>query len=312
MEPITPPPNAQSPARYRLAFGITIALAITASVALNLSPSTSAPVSPTLTPETPPARLVVLDPGMLEVLIQLEATGSIVGRPDYTDAWDEVSNLPTMGTGLTPNYEQIVRAHPELILTQGSRGSVMTNLQKIAPTRNLPWLTVPDLVNDIRSTGTLLGIGSAANELASKLESGLADTTTADSPQVLVLLGAPTQGNPELWYVKPHSIHGAALMAAGGLNAITTEFKGPPTISIEALLQINPEMILILLSDITTTEAQIADYREFWQQFPMLQANQEHKVGFMIGTTHFSTGPGVLDFKTALAHEITTLQASTP
>jgi len=312
MDPMNPLPPKQSTGRYRLAWGAAVALAVGASVVLGRCASTSSPVPPTLSTQTPPARLVVLDPGMLEVLIHLEATESIVGRPDYTDDWNEVSGLPTMGTGLTPNYEQIVRAHPDLILTQGSRGSVMTNLQKIASTRNLPWLTVTEVAEGIRSTGALLGIGSSAEHLASSLETGLADTTSADSPRVLVLLGAPTQGAPELWYVKPHSIHGAALAAAGGLNAITKVLQGPPTISIEALLQIDPEIILILVSDVSTTDEQISEYRKFWEQFPMLQANHENKIGFMIGTTHFSTGPGVLDFKTALAQELNTLKDSTP
>ncbi|MEE2750117.1 MAG: ABC transporter substrate-binding protein [Myxococcota bacterium] len=302
----------QSAARTRIVWAIAAGLALAAVVVFSRGTPSSTTSAPALSSQATPDRLVVLDPGMLEVLIHLETTDSIVGRPDYTDDWDEIASLPTMGTGLTPNYEQIVRANPDLILTQGSRGSVMTNLQKIAPTRNLPWLTVPEVVEGIRSTGALLKIGSAAEELASRLETGLTDTTSADSPQVLVLLGAPTQGAPELWYVKPHSIHGAALVAAGGLNAITTKLEGPPTISIEALLQIDPEMILILISDVSTTDVQIAEYRQFWEQFPMLRANKEDKIGFMIGTTHFSTGPGVLDFKTALAKEINALKAVTP
>jgi len=311
MEPIANPPS-KTPTQYWVVAVVIASLAVGIWAMLSFASTNSQQASSATSIDTPPSRLVILDPGMLEVLLELEATDAIVGRPDYTDDWPEISSLPTMGTGLTPNYEQIVRADPDLILTQGSRGSVMTNLQKIAPTRNLPWLTVAEVVEGIRSTGVLLGIPSKANTLAAALESGLADTTTPASPQVLVLLGAPTQGDPDLWYVKPHSIHGAALRAAGAHNAITTEYDGPPSISIEALLKIDPEMILILLSDTATTEAQLTEYGAFWDQFPMLKAKQKQQIGFMIGTTHFSTGPGVLEFKDALAHKIVSLKESSP
>lgn len=294
----------------KIAVGLGLAIGLVAAIYSHNSPRESTVGNSAFSTVETHSRLVVLDPGMLEVLVHLDSTDSIVGRPDFSDKWTELSGLPTVGTGLTPNYEQIVRVQPDLILTHGSRGSVMSNLEQIAPTRNLPWLTISDVVEGIRSTATLLSLGEKAERLATDLETGLASTTGPDSPRVLVLLGPPTLTAPDLWYVKPHSIHGAALAAAGGINAITSELDGPPTISIEGMLQVDPEVVLVLISDMNTTEAQVELYREFWLRFPMLQAVKANRLGFMIGNTHFSTGPGVLEFKHALADKLAELESA--
>ncbi len=267
----------------------------------------------TLSPTASASRVVVIDPGVHEVLIRLGATGRMVGRPDYTDEFKETAALPTMGTGLSPSYEKIVRAGPDLILsTHASRGVVLDNLRKIAPTENLPWLTAPQVAQSVRAIGKLLSIDADADALAIRIEQGLAPNIRPDSPRVLVLLSAPSSSDTELWVIKPNSLHGAALEAAGGRHAIPEAIQGPPTLSIEGLMQIDPDIIVILIADSSTTPATLEGYRAFWDRFGMLSAVKNDQVGFMIGRTHFYTGPGVLEFKAALADKIAQVQARKP
>ncbi len=255
-------------------------------------------------------RVAVIDPGVHELLIRLKATGVMVGRPDYTDEFEVTRPLPTLGTGLSPSYEEIVSTGPDLILTtHASRGSVLENLRKIAPTPFLPWLTVDEVAQSTRVIGGLIDRASQANELASRLERELAPATSSKSPRVLVLLSPPSASDADLWVIKPNSLHGAALQAAGGRHAIPAEIVGPPTLSIEALLQIDPEIILVLIADLQTAPAKMAEYQKFWDRFGMLQAVKNGRIGFMVGRTHFYTGPGVMDFKAALQAKLEEVQS---
>jgi len=256
------------------------------------------------------SRVAVIDPGVHELLIRLEATEKMVGRPDYTDEFEQTRALPTLGTGLSPGYEQIVRTGPDLILTtHASRGAVLDNLNKIAPTKNLPWLTVDEVVASIRTIGSLINIEQKADALADRMAGELAPQIGPDSPRVLVLLSAPSASDTELWVIKPNSLHGAALQAAGARHAIPQDIVGPPTLSIEGLLKIDPDMIVVLIPDPSTTEETLAEHRRFWAGFPMLSAVETGAVGFMVGRTHFYTGPGVMDFKAALQAKIAALGA---
>jgi ABC-type Fe3+-hydroxamate transport system substrate-binding protein len=258
----------------------------------------------------PPTRVVVLDPGMSEVFIHLGLVPTLVGRPQYTDHMPELSGVSVVGTGITPNYEAIVRANPQLILTHATRGKSLSDLNSIAPTRDFTWLSVADVAQDTRTIGQLMGVSTAANVLAEEIEQGLEPKIHAESPTVLMLLGPPSETSTELWYAKRNSLHGAALEAAGGVNAVIQRFEGPPSLSIEALLKIDPDVILVMVPD--ATPGQLAGHRAFWARLGMLKAVQKQHIGLMTGREHFSTGPRVLRFKEAIVAEFQRLGIPTP
>ena len=130
---------------------------------------------------------------------------------------------------------------------------------------------------------------SEAAALAERVEVAMRSKLTAKSPRVLMLLGAPAKTSTELWYAKPASLHGTALDAAGGRNAVVAKYDGPPSLSIEALLEIDPDMIVVLAAN--ATPETVASQRDFWNNLPMLSAVKEERIGFLTGREHFSTGP---------------------
>ena len=69
---------------------------------------------------------------------------------------------------------------------------------------------------------------------------------------LLVLTPDPTSG--DIWYVKSNSLHGAALHAAGARNAVPEPVDGAPSLSIEALIALNPERIILLSTEPATPE----------------------------------------------------------
>jgi len=277
---------------------VAVALAIAAWVWL--STSVPEPAAPQQASPQVASRVVSLDPGITETIIALAATDRLVARPDHSEQWPQVADLPSVGTGLTPNYEGIVRAQPDLILTSGSRGAVLSDLQSIAPTRSLPWLTVADVAGGIRVIGEVLGRKEAGELLATQIQQGLRDRVTADSPSVLLLIGGPSAANPDLFYIKADSLHGAALAAGGGRNAIQQKVRGMPSISIERLLDIDPDLILIMLADDEASDDDLRNHRQFWSRLDMLSAVQGERVDFLIGTHLFFIGPGILDLAEAV------------
>jgi len=277
---------------------VAVALAITAWVWISsmLQGPTAAQESATEAAH----RVVSLDPGITEVVIRLGASDRLVARPDHSDGWPELAALPTVGTGLTPNYEGIVRTQPDLILTSGTRGAVLADLESIAPTLSVPWLTVPDVVDGIRLIGTVLERTTAAEQLAQEMELGLRSTVHEGAPRVLLLIGAPSNANPDLWYISHESLHGAALAAAGGRNAIDSTTRGTPSISLEHLLEVDPDVVLIMLSQPEVSNEELARHRQFWDKLDMISAVRNERVDFIVGKQHFSIGPGVLDLAAAL------------
>ncbi len=257
-------------------------------------------------------RIACLDPGITEVILQLDAASLLVARPSHTGEFDAIAHLPAVGTGITPNYEGIVRARPDLILTSGDRGSVFDDLSAIAPTTALPWLSVADVAGGIRAVGSAVGREAAGEQLAGRVEQGLADRVTPTSPTVLLLIGAPTETHPDLWYIKDNSLHGAALRAAGGKNAISAATMGTASISVERLLKLDPDIVVMMIANPNATDETLLEHRRFWNRLKQLTAVREDRIHFLVGGEHFYTGPGILRLVEALTNQLHHNRGETP
>jgi ABC-type Fe3+-hydroxamate transport system substrate-binding protein len=283
--------------------GLLIACCVAMALWLWLGSALQPSHSP-LDEKSPAQRVVCLDPGVTEVVLRLGAASLLVARPNHTDEFQAIAELPAVGTGITPNYEDIVRAGPDLILTTGTRGTVFNDLSSIAPTRSLPWLTIADVAAGIRTVGAALGRSEAAEQLARDVKQGLQDRTTTDSPTVLLLIGAPSEARPDLWYIKDNSLHGAALRAAGGHNAVARSTKGTASLSVERLLEIDPEVVVMMIANPGANSETLAQHRSFWDRLSQLSAVQNKRIHFLVGGEHFYTGPGILNLVKALQESI--------
>ena len=193
-------------------------------------------------------RLVSLSPAITETLFAIGAGAELVGVSDYCDYPEEAKKLPRIGTALTPSYEAIVRLRPSLILTEAADSAPRRELTALGVTKFLPWLSLEDIVASTRLLGALTSHSEAASALAHKLWDGLAVAESANGPRVLVVLGESSGKLSEIYFIKRNSIHGAALRAAGARNAVDRDVSGVPRLSIEELLRLDPDAIVVLVA----------------------------------------------------------------
>lgn len=191
-------------------------------------------------------RIVSLAPGITDTLFAIGAGSQVVARSDYCDYPPEVLRIPAVGTSLTPSYETILRLAPTLVLGEDNAAARVTELQAIARTRLLPWLSLSDVIESTRELGRLTGHTAKANELAKKMTERLAVPAPADAPRVLLVIGYRPGKLDEIWFIRDNSLHGAALRAAGARNAVPEAVSGLPRLSPERLIGIDPDAILVL------------------------------------------------------------------
>ncbi|HEY8310643.1 MAG TPA: ABC transporter substrate-binding protein, partial [Gemmatimonadaceae bacterium] len=69
---------------------------------------------------TPPLRVVSLNPTTTETIFAIGAGSRLIGRSHW-DEWPAAAKaVPDMGNGIGVNVEQIVAAHPDLVLLYAS------------------------------------------------------------------------------------------------------------------------------------------------------------------------------------------------
>jgi ABC-type Fe3+-hydroxamate transport system substrate-binding protein len=239
-------------------------------------------------------RVISLSPAMTEVLFAIGAGSHVVGVSDYCLSPPEARDLPRAGTVLTPNYEAIARLSPTLIVGDKTLQAPEEQLAAIAPTRLLPWLTLQEITEGIRTLGFLTDRAAASDRLAERMNSVLGVEAPPDGPEVLLALEHRPGQLSEVWYIKDNSIHGAALRAAGGRNVVAQPVKGAPRMSLEKVLELDPQIIVILSNrDLGEDEKSllIAD----WKKLSTLQAVRHNAIRVIAGADILTTGPGVLD-----------------
>ncbi len=242
-------------------------------------------------------RLVSLTPAITETLLVLGAREQLVGVSDYCSL-PAGQKLPRVGSSLTPNYEAIAGLHPSLILCDDSAGAKQRELAALARCQILPWLTLAEVTNSVRLLGTLSEQSTAANALAQQLDSRLGQQPAADAPRVLLLLSYDADRPAELWFIKQNSLHGAALHAAGARNAVGHAVPGLPRLSVEELIQLDPDQVFIIPPPGATAEGKRKMLTAFMALAP-LRAVKDNRLATVNGTQ--SVGPSILELVDSLA-----------
>ena len=240
-------------------------------------------------PTTNTSGIISLHPAVTETIFALNAGDQLSGRSQYCGTPDAAAELPVFGTALTPNIEALASAQPRLVIVVTSDQTQTERIGEVASTLALPWLTTDDIVASTRQLGTHIHRVNEANALANQYEATLTSAIPDNAPTAVMLLGNGELTHKALWYIKPDSIHGSALAAAGFRNAMETGIKGAPSVSIESLIAINPDVIIVL----TTEENQAAILSSLTPIKP-LRAIQTEQLFVVSGPHVMGNGLGIL------------------
>ncbi|MFO7180212.1 MAG: ABC transporter substrate-binding protein [Pseudomonadota bacterium] len=241
-------------------------------------------------------RIVSLAPAVTDTLFAINGGEGLVGVSDYCEPPASAAALPRLGTSITPNFEAILRLTPTLIVSEANASSRRRELEAIATTRLLPWLTLAEIAESTREIGRLTRSEAAADALAQKLLERLGVPEPASGPRVLLVLGEP--GPDEIWFVRKNSLHGAALHAAGGRNAVDRDVVGPPRLSLEGLFAVDPDAILVLTRPRERSAGE--QKRMLLARFEALRAVRAGRLGLVESDAAFSNGPRILSLVDAL------------
>jgi len=228
----------------------------------------------------PAARVISLAPSNTEILFALGAGPQVVGRDGASDYPAEATSIASVGdTFVGLNSEQIVALQPDLVLAaEITPIEYVTQLEQLGIT--VFWLANPidldGLYANLNTVGLLTGHQEEATALNEQLRARVAAVDTAlqdiqDTPTVFYELDASDPAAP--WTSGPSTFIDLLITRAGGQNAASILNKQFAQMSIENLLQQNPDFILLGDAAYGVTIESVGQ-RAGWSQLAAVQNGQ--------------------------------------
>lgn len=228
-------------------------------------------------PPTPPSadvrRIVSLAPSTTETLFALGLGDRVVGVTEFCAHPPKVRDLPRMGGYYDPNYEAIVEARPDLILTLPEHEGVRRRLEQLG----LPVLTVDhrNVEGILESFTTIAGRCGVDAGLRDRMEAEVAAVRSGvkDRPprRVFVSVGrAMNEGSAtRITTVGRNGYYDDLVRIAGGVNAYEGEIPFP-AMSPEGVVALRPDVIVEVVPDLEERGGDAETLRAAWRGLPGL------------------------------------------
>lgn len=230
----------------------------------------------TVTLRAPARRIISLAPSITESLFAIGAGDAVAGVTDYCNAPPAARRKPRVGGMTTPSLETIATLRPDLIVLS-MEGNLREDFTALTSLGVPVAVTNPRSLEGIGRSLTMLGTLTGRRDSAARLVASLrarerAVAAPAQSPRVLLLVS-----------VQPLIAAGARtfidelITHAGGINAAAATGMTYPTLSREAVVREDPDVVLIM-SDVLSSPALLVQMYPEWERLTAVRNGRVHRV----------------------------------
>ncbi len=244
-----------------------------------------------------PQRIISLAPSNTEILFALGLADKIVAVTDYCDYPAEAKEKPSVGGYSTPNIEKIVEIQPDLILaTSIHEQRIIPQLEERGITVfALDSNTLDEILEAITLVGQITGKEEAASGLVTEMQNRIKAVTDKTS-------GLPEGQKPRVFYITWHdpllapgsgTFQDDLIGKAGGTN-IARNLIGYANISLEAVIEANPEVMIAGVGHGTGTDLNLQFIKDE-SRLRGTDARRNHRVYGVDGNLVSRPGPRIID-----------------
>jgi iron complex transport system substrate-binding protein len=203
----------------------------------------------TVTIDKMPQRIVSLAPSNTETLFALGLGDKIVGVTDYCDYPDAAKLKPRVASYTTPNTEKLVSVEPDIIFAESiHEKTVIPALEKLnLKVVAMSATSVNTVLNDILLMGKIANVNQKAEDLVTGLQEKINEITDKTSelpessrPRVLYVIW-----HDPIWTMGSDTFINDLINYAGGTNIFAGDFDKSRIVSLESIIQKNPQIIIV-------------------------------------------------------------------
>jgi iron complex transport system substrate-binding protein len=230
----------QAMKRYMLISALCAAQ-VQAHAAITVTDDDGKPV----TLQKPAQRVVALAPHVTELLFAAGGAEKIVGAVNYSDYPEAAKQVPRVGDNRQVDMERLLAMKPDLLVVwrHGTSERQIDQLRQLGiPIFHSEPKKLDQIADNLEKMGKLLGTEPAANAAAKELRQKLASLRAQYASRPPVRTFYQVWDKP-LYTLNGEHIVSDALKACGGQNIFADQKVTAPVVSVEAVLEADPEAV---------------------------------------------------------------------
>ncbi len=222
---------------------------------------------------SPAHRIVALSPHLVENLFAIGAGPRIVATVTHSDYPAAAAGIEVIGSFDGFDIERVLEISPDLVVGWLS-GNRLTDLEQLERLGIPVFLSEPrspgDVARELISLGRLTGLDAAAARTASAFTEAIARTRSSFSTRSTVRVFYQVWNEPVITLGGQHMLS-ALISDCGGVNVFQAVAELAPTVSVESVLERDPDVI------IASGESESRPpWLDAWKRFEFLRPVRRH------------------------------------
>ncbi|MDR0934673.1 MAG: cobalamin-binding protein [Burkholderiaceae bacterium] len=254
----------------------------------------------TVTLPGPARRIISAAPHITELLYESGGEGHIAGVTSYSDYPESAKTLPLVGDNRRLDMERVLSLKPDLLIAW-SGGAPVRQIAQLERYGIPVFYSDPKKLEDIPETlirfGILLGQPETGREKAAAWRKRLAALKKQYENRPVLSVFYQVSERP-LYTLNGKHIISEGIQLCGGRNIFSDLAVLAPRVSLEAVLERNPDVILISGSGGSSSGA------AFWQRFSIVEAVRKHHIFQVDADRMDRPGPRLLEGISALCGQL--------
>ena len=248
-----------------------------------------------VTVSKPALRVISMAPHVTELLFAAGGGSRVVGAVNYSDYPEAAKSIPRIGSNREIDIERVIALKPDLIVAwmHNSSERQIDLVRKLGvPVFQSDPQSLDSIPESVLRLGRLMGTDAAANTTATQLRKQLAGLRAQYAKRPPVRTFYQVWDKP-LYTLSGKSILTDAMRLCGGVNIFDDLNVVAPIVTIESVLQANPEAI------IATAEKNYGGV-ELWKQYGSVQAVRNKNLFTLDGNLLNRAGPRMIEGTAAM------------
>ncbi len=268
----------------KLVFALTVLLASHAHAAITVHDDDGNAV----TLQKPAMRVIAMAPHVTEMVYAAGGWERIVAAVDYSDYPDAAKRLPRVGSNRQIDMERVAALKPDLIVVwlHGSSERQIEQIRALGiPIYHSEPKKLDDIATNLTRIGKLMGTEPVADAAAAQFRKKLGALAAQYANR------SPVRTFYQVWDKPLYTLNGGhivsdAIRLCGGVNIYAHMKIAAPVVSVEAVLQEDPEA-LISSGEISAEEGGVG----IWKPYSMMTAVRRSNLFRIDGNLLNRAGP---------------------